>query len=658
MLKFKTLRTKLAVCTVAIVLLTAVLNLVVGIFSSYQSTMQNVDSELKSVGQTAQVAIENSLTTMKSNVKSAANSNDIGSYGLPVSMQLNLLDRKKQDMGCKSLSIVTSDGTIESNDTSINGKNVANQEYFKQAMTGKTYISTTVPDVNKKLCVIVCTMVTNDNGFKGAIMATYDLQVYSNIIKNIVIGKTGNVFIMDKDGAVIANVKPQSVETRKLAEIHNSIKAGSSGITAYSLNGVARLCYYAPVPNTDGWYYGAVAPVNEMTDSIWMTVAGLCASSLLCIALGAIFALMISKSIAAPIAQVSHRLELLSNGDLQTDPVKIESKDEMGLLASSLERTVTSLRSYIAEITQVLHSVSQGDMCVEVSDNFIGDFVPIRESLTAIVSSLNETLTKINQSSDQIASGSEQVSNGAQALAQGSTEQASAVEQLSASIMDVSEKTRQNMKHINSIADNIHETVQATEESGQSMNQLLGSMQEIQTASDGIGKINKAINDIAFQTNILALNAAVEAARAGEAGKGFAVVADEVRNLAGKSAEAAEQTSALIENSVLKVKEGMQFADGTSKSLSVIIEKVNEINGKVKNIKEASKAQSAAAFQIAQGMDQVSAVVQTNSATSEESAAASEELAGQSRILKELVARFQLKAPDAPDAPDDNGGND
>ena len=646
MLKFKTLRNKLAVCTVAIVLLTAVLNLIVGIFSSYQSTMQSVDSELKSVGQTAQVAIEDSLTAMKSNIKAAARSNDIGSLGLPVSMQLNLLDRQKQDMGCKSLSIITSDGTIESNDTAINGKNVANQEYFKQAMSGRTYISTTIPDVNKKLCVIVCTLVTNDNGFKGAIMATYDLQVYSNIIKNIVIGKTGNVFIMDKDGIVIANVKAQSVETRKLAEVHKQIKAGTSGITNYLLSGVDRICYYAPLPNTDGWYYGAVAPVNEMTSSIWLTIAGLCASSLICVVLGLVFALKISKSIADPIAQVSHRLELLSNGDLQTAAVEVRSKDETGVLASSLEKTVTSLRSYIAEITQVLHKLSQGDMCVEVSDGYIGDFVPIRESLTAIIGSLNETFSNINQSSDQIASGSEQVSNGAQALAQGSTEQASAVEQLSASIMDVSEKTRQNMKHINSIADNINETVQAADESGQSMHRLLDSMKEIQTASDGIGKINKAINDIAFQTNILALNAAVEAARAGEAGKGFAVVADEVRNLAGKSAEAAKQTSTLIENSVLKVKEGMQFADVTSKSLTVIIEKVNEINGKVKDIKEASKSQSAAASQIAQGMDQVSAVVQTNSATSEESAAASEELAGQSKILKGLVARFQLKVPE------------
>lgn len=199
--------------------LTAILNLVVGIFASYKSITQNVDSDLKSVGQTVEVAIDNSLSNIKANIQSVAKSNVIGKPGETQSAMLEALDKQKKTMGYQSLSLVTKDGTIISSDTALNSKSSAEQEYFKKALAGETYLSTTTLDINKKLCVIVCTPVSNDNSYQGVVMATLDPQVYSKIIKNIVIGKTGNVFMMDKAGIVIANVKAQSVESRKAAEV-------------------------------------------------------------------------------------------------------------------------------------------------------------------------------------------------------------------------------------------------------------------------------------------------------------------------------------------------------------------------------------------------------------------------------------------------------
>ena len=180
-------------------------------------------------------------------------------------------------------------------------------------------------------------------------------------------------------------------------------------------------------------------------------------------------------------------------------------------------------------------------------------------------------------------------------------------------------------------------------ESNEQMAQMIDSMREISQSSSEIGKIIKTIEDIAFQTNILALNAAVEAARAGNAGKGFAVVADEVRNLASKSAEASKNTATLIERSMGLVEKGTKIAGTTAQYLSDAVEGVNEVVELVQKISKATIEQANSFSQVTSGMDQISSVVQTNSATAEQSAAASEELSGQAQMMKQMVGQFKIR---------------
>ena len=271
-----------------------------------------------------------------------------------------------------------------------------------------------------------------------------------------------------------------------------------------------------------------------------------------------------------------------------------------------------------------------------------GDFVPIRESLDNITQSLHESMSAINQASDQVASGSEQLATGAQSLALGSTEQASSIEELSSAISEIAEYVKVNAQNAGGASESAEDVRAKIEVSNRYMKDMVEAMSRINSSSDEIEKIVKTIEDISFQTNILALNAAVEAARAGSAGKGFAVVADEVRNLATKSAHAVKDTALLIGHSREQVEKGTVIAGDTEQALTKVVQSIRVVADNVEQISEASLHQSERIDQVTQSMNQISGVVQTNSATAEESAAASEELSGQAQILKELVEKFRL----------------
>ena len=363
------------------------------------------------------------------------------------------------------------------------------------------------------------------------------------------------------------------------------------------------------------------------------------------ILVGVFFSFVIIRLIKTPISEIENAAIKMAEGDLNVK-ISYTSKDELGVLAAQVGRLIHKLQVIIEDENKFLAKMAEGDFTVDSTceEAYTGGFYPLLVSFRSIADKLNDTMLQISQSSSQVASGADQVSNGAQALAQGATEQAGSVQELAATIGEISNKVNQN-------ADNARQASKAAgcvsakmDVSKEKMQQMTRAMGDISSCSSEIGKIMKIIGDIAFQTNILALNAAVEAARAGAAGKGFAVVADEVRNLANKSTEASENISALIENSLAAVKNGTQIADDTAQSLIQAVNDVNEMTGIIEQISEASSDQADSIAQIIVGIDQISSVVQTNSATAEESAAASEELSSQSQLMKSLVGRFKLKS--------------
>jgi methyl-accepting chemotaxis protein len=291
----------------------------------------------------------------------------------------------------------------------------------------------------------------------------------------------------------------------------------------------------------------------------------------------------------------------------------------------------------------VANKIADGDLDVEVDIDSKDEVGILGKAFKKMTENFNDVMTNINIASDQVATGSKQVSESSMALSQGATEQASSIEQLTASIEEISTQTNKNALNATQANDLAELAKKDAVLGNDRMGEMLKAMKEINESSSNISKIIKVIDEIAFQTNILALNAAVEAARAGQHGKGFAVVAEEVRNLAARSANAAKETTVMIEGSIKKVEDGTKIANETAEALNKIVEGVTKAATLVNDIAVASNEQASGITQVNMGISQVSDVVQTNSATSEESAAASEELSSQAELLSESVRRFKLK---------------
>ncbi|MDR1688717.1 MAG: methyl-accepting chemotaxis protein [Clostridiales bacterium] len=351
-------------------------------------------------------------------------------------------------------------------------------------------------------------------------------------------------------------------------------------------------------------------------------------------------ALMIA--IAQPIEEASSVLLKVADGNFDS---KMEGAyhGEFLTIKTSVNNTVSNVASYIDEISEVLNALSNNDLNQNIKREYVGKFTNIKDSLLNIISTFNKVISDILSASEQVASGSRSISHSSMSLAQGATEQASAVEELSATIHTINESTMKNADDAKEAEKLSFQSKEGAIKGNEDMDKMLKAMNGIKESSSGISKIIKTIDDIAFQTNLLALNAAVEAARAGEHGKGFAVVAEEVRNLAGRSQTSAHETAELIEESITRVNEGMDIANDTAGSLRLIIGGVSEVSEIITGINAASQEQSLSIKQVLEGINQITEVVQTNSAASEESASASQELSSQAEVLKGLVEVFKLR---------------
>jgi methyl-accepting chemotaxis protein len=355
--------------------------------------------------------------------------------------------------------------------------------------------------------------------------------------------------------------------------------------------------------------------------------------------------LQISGLITRPLLPLTDFMKRAgSTGDIALSQAERDALGKYSAQGDELGQCIAGAVNFIQMVTDVgegLKQLAEGDLTANVRVHSEQDL--LGGSLKRTMDSLNGMLAEINRSTEQVGSGAKQIADAAQSLAEGSTVQAASVEELFASISDVAGKTEANAETAGKAAELADAIMGKAERGSRQMDEMMGAVEDIKTASQQINTVIKAIDDIAFQTNILALNAAVEAARAGQHGRGFAIVAEEVRELASQSAEAAKETGTLIANSTRKAELGSRIAGETAASLAEIVQGINESSRLISQMAVASDEQSTGISQINQGIGQVAGVVQQNSATAQESAAASEELSGQSDLLTNLVGQFKLR---------------
>lgn len=430
------------------------------------------------------------------------------------------------------------------------------------------------------------------------------------------------------------------------------LKQGQSYVGEAEILGETYLCSYVPTKGADGKVDGLIfagISIAEAERETARIIDYAIVISVAVIIVGIIFlTAYLKKMVSIPLGKITQAAQRLQKGELgladgSQVQIGVSSNDEIGLLGELFEDTISSLRAYIGEISDVLGAIAKGDLTQETQQNYTGDFLAIKKSLDSILGALNHTMGQIAASAGHVSDGSDQVSASAQTLAQGATEQASAVTEISTTISDISAGAKETSA---AAAEAGKITNQAGAQLGVSMEnvkELSASMERIASDSKQISTIIATIENIAFQINILSLNAAVEAARAGSAGKGFAVVAEEISNLASKSDEAAKATKELIESSAATITEGGKVMNRVSEALERTGELAGNVTVKMERVVDAVEKQTLAMEQVATGVEQISAVVENNSATSQECAAASEELSSQSSMLKELISSFRLK---------------
>lgn len=486
-------------------------------------------------------------------------------------------------------------------------------------------------------------VTTNSDGYivvtgtypKGTASITTSTAWLGNIVNTMHTSDTTEFYLLTNDGRLLASMNG-SLSAEQVA--------GYMNITddeTVSDNGRNHIVTASPILGTD-WTAVVACDAKEFLGNAFIAVLVMIITTTISFVVGALVISKFVKRIIVPLNAINGKILDMEQGKLSGDAIEVHTGDELETLADAVNSMTAYTNTIIKDIEAVSAKLAAEDLTAEPAADYIGDYAPIKSALYGIINSTSDVIRQIGASSKLVSDGSSKMSDNSTTLSQAATEQAATVEELNASIVEISSNISANADSAGKAKVLADDCMKIVNEGNVKMTDMLHAMEEINETSSQIANIIKTIEDISFQTNILSLNASIEAARAGEAGKGFAVVAGEVGQLAGKTAEAAKNTTALIKTSLTAVENGTVMANETAKMLSKIVSETDDTAKVIDKIAAASQEQADSVKQILVGMDQISTSVQMTSGSSAECAASAEELSGQAKVLLDLVQRFKI----------------
>lgn len=486
-------------------------------------------------------------------------------------------------------------------------------------------------------------VTTNSDGYivvtgtypKGTASITTSTAWLGNIVNTMHTSDATEFYLLTNDGRLLASMNG-SLSAEQVAGYMNI-----TGVETVSENGRNHIVTASPILGTD-WTAVVACDAKEFLGNAFIAVLVMIITTTISFVVGALVISKFVKRIIVPLNAINGKILDMEQGKLSGDAIEVHTGDELETLADAVNSMTAYTNTIIKDIEAVSAKLAAEDLTAEPAADYIGDYAPIKSALYGIINSTSDVIRQIGASSKLVSDGSSKMSDNSTTLSQAATEQAATVEELNASIVEISSNISANADSAGKAKVLADDCMKIVNEGNVKMTDMLHAMEEINETSSQIANIIKTIEDISFQTNILSLNASIEAARAGEAGKGFAVVAGEVGQLAGKTAEAAKNTTALIKTSLTAVENGTVMANETAKMLSKIVSETDDTAKVIDKIAAASQEQADSVKQILVGMDQISTSVQMTSGSSAECAASAEELSGQAKVLLDLVQRFKI----------------
>lgn len=529
--------------------------------------------------------------------------------------------------------------------------------FYQEALEAKAPIITEPYEAEDTTIISYVKPILYKNEVQGVILVDIEVSVFDQIAKNsdasytsmyYTVFNENKTFVYDSEDPdkIGMNYRERVTDDDEWNMIVENMEKGDYfKYDNRRTDGNIWTKYYVPISvNGRTWWAVSSIMAKEKEEPIRMTLLVVVVLALLSLVLLNILIVRIIKKRVNPIKYLVDASKAIAQGNFEIE-IPVNSKDEIGILAEEFRYTMKNMKRVIQDANSLLSEMAEGNFAISTSceDAYVGEFEGLIASMRKLNRQLSQTLQNINEASDQVALGAEQLSEGAQSLAEGATDQAGAVEELQATITNVTEMVANSEQDAKEAYEKTTRIRKQANSSNDEMNMLVGAMNRVTEISQQVNSIISEIEDIASQTNLLSLNAAIEAARAGDAGRGFGVVADQIRKLAEDSAASAVNTRRLIENTISEIHNGNQITERTKISMEEVVVGVDDFAETVREISSRAADQTLSMREIEAGVEQISEVVQANSASAEETSATSEELSAQADTLKSQVEKFKFK---------------